>query len=387
MMGLRFFLPDRRCVLLADSDCVNCVLDYGIRKGKFVHAEREGDNTVILVSTELEAELRRYLASNGVCSIRKRSWIYKYRKRIGLLIGGLLAFVLINYFSSLLWVIDVTGNSRLTDEEIKDILSVCGVYEGIRIRDIDNDATRIKAMSISKEIAWMSVNVHGMRAEVIVSEAERVPEKDAKNEYSHIVAAYDGIITGIVVERGQPMVKVGETVKKGDMLVSGIIEERDGDIRLTDASARVYAQTERVITVNAPYASENVTVKRGKMQSFSLGMLGKSIKFSIKYGLEQQECDIINKRGSICIFGGFRLPVYYTAKYSTEKSIETVLLTREDARRLAEEEAFGLLFSESDSELVSKRFICNYDDDSLTLTLFAVCEENIARSLPFTAEP
>ena len=63
------------------------------------------------------------------------------------------------------------------------------------------------------------------------------------------------------------------------------------------------------------------------------------------------------------------------------------MLTREDARRLAEEEAFGLLFSESDSELVSKRFICNYDDDSLTLTLFAVCEENIARSLPFTAEP
>ena len=39
----------------------------------------------------------------------------------------------------------------------------------------------------------------------------------------HIIAARDGVVRKIEVRTGIPLVKVGDTVKKGDILISGII--------------------------------------------------------------------------------------------------------------------------------------------------------------------
>ncbi len=384
---IKNYLPDTRCVIVAECHCVNCVLDYSVRRGKFVHTELSGERTIIYVSTEFEEELRSFLENRGIKCKRKRTTVFGYRKRIGLLVGSVVFILLISYFSSILWSLDVTGNFRLTEYDVKELLRECGVYEGVKVKDINNDLVRIKMMSMSKDIAWISVNVKGMRAEVIVSESSRVPEKEPSPQYSHIVASYDGIITGIVIERGQQMVRVGEAVKKGDLLVSGIIEERDGDIALVNASAKVYAQTEKEIVAEQAYVLENISLSEGKIERISLETFGKSINFSLKYGLGAEECDIIRKRGSVYIFGGFRLPFNYIAEYGTEKHVSSVSLTRDDARRAAESEAYRILFSQSDAELISKRFSYDYGADKLTVRLHAVCEENIAQSLPFTAEP
>ena len=381
------YLPDTRCTVIAECPCVNCVLDYSVRRGRFVETELKGNYTYITVSTEFDEELRLFLESRGIKCTRKRSRVFGYRRRYGLILGAFVFLLIISYFSSLLWSLDVSGNQRLTDQEIRELLRECGVHEGVALKDINNDLVRIKIMSLSKDIAWISVNVKGMRAEVVVAEAERTPEKESSPDYSHIVASFDGLITGIVIERGQQIVKVGESVKKGDLLVSGIIEERDGDVSLVNASARVYAQTEREVTCIQPYKRTVVSVSEGKIERISLESLGKSIKFSLKYGLTGAEYDIIRKRGSVCIFDSFRLPVYYVAEYGIRKQVSTVSLTRDEARRMAESDAYRILFDGTDAELVSKRFFYDYADDGLTVRLHAVCEENIAQSIPFTAEP
>ena len=384
---MQALLPDTRCVIVAECPCVNCVLDYSVKRGIYVRTNIKNEKTYIFTSAENAADISAYLSGRGISSYRKRRHIYNYRKRCGVLVGGVLFVCLIAFLSSILWSVDVTGNSRLTEHDVKALLRECGVCEGVRLKDIDNDLVRIKMMSLSKDIAWVSVNVKGIRAEVVLAEAERPPRKNEEALYSNIVASYDGLITGMVIERGQQMVKVGETVKKGDLLVSGIIEERDGDISLVNASARVYALTERTVTVEQPYQTENITQIDGKMQRISLECFGKSIKFSLKYGLSGEECDIISKRGSIYIFGRFRLPFTYTAEYETLRLVDTVSLTREEAIVRAESEAYKLLFSQADAELVSRRFTYGFAEDRLTASLYAVCEENIAKSLPFTAEP
>ena len=384
---LNDYLPDLRCTLIADRPCVHCVLDFSVRQGKFVKAELKGDLTVIDVSTEFVSALTEYLKSRGISCKRKRGYLYGYRKRIGILVGALLFVFLIGYFSSILWSVDVVGISRLTEHEVKALLRECGVYEGIRLKAVDNDLVRIKMMSMSKDIAWISVNIKGMRAEVVVAEAERAPEKEKESEFSNIVAACDGIITGIVIERGQQMVKIGETVKKGELLVSGVIEERDGEVSLVNASARVYAQTEKEISVVQPYQFDEISLNEGKIERISLETFGKSINFSLNYGLSGEECDIIHKRGSVYLFGSFRLPISYVAEYGTERVVSSVSLTQDDARRVAEEEAYRVLFSQSDAELISRRFSYDYGLYKLTVRLYAVCEENIALGAPFTAEP
>ena len=44
---------------------------------------------------------------------------------------------------------------------------------------------------------------------------------------SHMVATKDVVIKEIITRTGTPMVKPGDVVKKGDIMVSGILEVKD----------------------------------------------------------------------------------------------------------------------------------------------------------------
>jgi len=379
--------PERRCVITVSCDCVGELLDFGVKSGEYLRVYEKCGNTVIEISEREECEICKLLSAMGYEYEKKQSSLHGYKRRLGLYIGAFIFVLITWYFSNILWSVDVVGNKEISAVEIKEILSECGVREGMFIKNIDNDKVRVSVLERSKDIAWISVNVKGMRAEVVVAEAARAPEKEDSNGYAHIVASCDGMITGIVVERGKPMVAIGDTVKKGEMLVSGIIEERDGDISLVKAKARVYAQTERVIEVFQPYEAVNKSLKGEKLCEIYFNLFGKSLKFSGIYGLDASECDIIGKRGSVSLFRGFDLPVSYHARYALVTEDSSVSLSDIDARKLAEDEAYRKLFSEADAEIVSKRLVFESSDDGVKLTLFAVCEENISNELPFMAEP
>jgi similar to stage IV sporulation protein len=65
-----------------------------------------------------------------------------------------------------------------------------------------------------------------------------------KDTPCNIVASRDGIIQEMVVLEGQAVVKVGDTVKKGQLLVSGLFEDSDTlTSRFVHAMAQVKART------------------------------------------------------------------------------------------------------------------------------------------------
>jgi len=68
---------------------------------------------------------------------------------------------------------------------------------------------------------------------------------------------------------GQTMVAVGDAVAKGDMLVSGVVEEPDRDIHLVAARADVTAQTARSLTVQVPLHQTRLAL-RGVLRRYSL---------------------------------------------------------------------------------------------------------------------
>lgn len=382
------FLPERRIIITTDGECSRIVFDVAIKAGRYARClSTDPGISCFCIDECLYGALSSRLESIGIGCKRKKGAFYGYKRRYGILCGIIIFLVILALFSSILWSIEVEGNVNMTDEEVKAVLKECGVHEGMRLKSLDNDKVRIEAMSISKDIAWISVNLIGMRAKVVIAEAARTPHKDESYGYSHIIAANDGIITEMTVERGQPMVKVGETVRKGELLVSGIIEERDGDVSYVKASARVLARTEHEVEVYQPLKAEKITVKQGKMSKLTIGLYGKSIIFSLRYGLDGQDCDIIHKRGSVSLFKGFSLPVLYDAEYISESSVSSVSLSEGDALRAAEKEAYKRLFSIGELQLISKRISAVSDASGVTVKLYAVCEENVSDEMPFTAEP
>jgi similar to stage IV sporulation protein len=95
-----------------------------------------------------------------------------------------------------------------------------------------------------QELAWISVNISGTRAKVEIVERVMPPKIIQKNIPCNIIATKNGLITSLIVKAGSPVVKVGDTVKKGDMIVASMIESEDKkDIRYVHAMADVTART------------------------------------------------------------------------------------------------------------------------------------------------
>ena len=98
---------------------------------------------------------------------------------------------------------------------------------GARKAKIDTSAVEKELVERFPELSWASVNMYGSKAEVEVREAEKSPEIEDTKTPSNLVAKKDGMVVLVKGYRGTNKVKEGDVVVKGDILISGIVENRD----------------------------------------------------------------------------------------------------------------------------------------------------------------
>lgn len=118
------------------------------------------------------------------------------------------------------------GNSYYTDERLEKYLSET---ENIRIgswkKDAVNPVLEENLRLTFPDISWVSVRKEG--TSLIVALEEMVKYDAASGEKSkprYICAAKDGQIVSMVTRSGVPRVHVGDTVKKGELLIDGVME-------------------------------------------------------------------------------------------------------------------------------------------------------------------
>jgi similar to stage IV sporulation protein len=76
-----------------------------------------------------------------------------------------------------------------------------------------------EVMIHTPDAVWLGITVEGVVAEVKVVKRKKAP---APAKFCNIVAARDGVISKMVVVRGMPVVNEGDTVARGDLLISGV---------------------------------------------------------------------------------------------------------------------------------------------------------------------
>jgi similar to stage IV sporulation protein len=151
--------------------------------------------------------------------------IHRHRKRIGFIAGVALFFAMLWYFSGFVWAVDINGNSVVATNEIMYTLSDLGLRPGIRADTVNLKNVEQRALILLPDLSWMHINLNGGTAQVAVGERSFRPEIVPDNRPCNVKATQTGQIISIQVYQGVTTLKAGDTVLKGGLIVSGIVQE------------------------------------------------------------------------------------------------------------------------------------------------------------------
>lgn len=175
-------------------------------------------------------------------------FVFKRRKRAGIIAGALAFLAMMFGFSRFVWSVNIYGNADLSSERIRSVLSELGVVPGSVKKNIDATHVMHEAMIKLPEVSWMAVNVEGGGVNVIIKEKIHVPEIVSQGEPCNIIAETDGVITRMETYKGTPVLSAGDVVAKGQLIISGVTEGPSGENTFVSSDGKVIATTRRVIT-------------------------------------------------------------------------------------------------------------------------------------------
>src|SRR5690606_3718396 len=123
--------------------------------------------------------------------------------------------------SGYIWFIDVSGEAGVSADRILAIAAEAGLRRGVRADALDRQRIQLELLLNVQELSWAAVHVQGTRA--LIEVAGRSALDPALTRPGDVIAARDGIIEKLTVLQGSPLVAEGETVRRGDLLISGFI--------------------------------------------------------------------------------------------------------------------------------------------------------------------
>ncbi|MFA6947404.1 MAG: sporulation protein YqfD [Eubacteriales bacterium] len=330
-----------------------------------------------------------------VCFGRERgmpSLLRAAARRPGMIVGALLFAAILQLSTYFIWDIEVTAadsdDGAYVDERavIKSLGELgCGV--GTFIPGYDFFELSNEYVAKNPDTAWISVNVSGTRAEVELRTRLSRPNITATSPPSNLVASRDAYIEYYTVFAGAPVIKPGITVKKGELLVSGVVEGKDGSSRIVRSLGHVYAQTRHVLSVEIPYEFTR-TVMTGRSECYkTLNIFGKRIKCYINNEILYENYDKIVSEDRAVLFGFVYLPVTLETETVNERTEETETLTQDAARDEGIARLNRMLADElSGAEIISRSFTAQFGEQSVTITCDAVVFEDIAQETALSIE-
>jgi sporulation protein YqfD len=235
-----------------------------------------------------------------------------------ILISAILFSLVFTFFlSNLVWRIEVDGCKNISKSELISSLEECGLEIGAMWQGIDFGDVENSVLNKLPQIAWINVNRVGTVAFVSIIEADSQTPDSEKYKYSNIVASEDCIVESISVTTGTPMVKIGDAVTKGDLLILGINSTQDESVPCK-AEGEIIGRVNKRISVTVSRKNMEKIEKNRTLAALKIKIFDFSINIFKKYRNLDTECAIIEENGQISLFDGTALPIFIEKQYTVE---------------------------------------------------------------------
>lgn len=312
------------------------------------------------------------LEQTGFIAIVKR-----HRGRVGVAVGAVLAVIMVVISSRFVWDIEITGNERVPTEEIEAALGEHGLLLGAYKPSLDLKALCDKIVIERSGISWISVDLRGTVAHVEVRETTDA-DIVSLSQPSNLVAACDGQIVSVEAYGGKSEVKVGQTVRCGDVLVSGVIDSEALGYRLVRARGKVMASVTKRFSVSVPLAATEKTATGNVKTEKKIKIFSKTAELFKKTNISYEKYDTIEETKRLSLFG-VRLPVFITTVRYAEYVDAPVALTEDEALARARE----MLNKEIEDGTRGDKILATFEDiafdgSAYTVSALVECVTDIA---------
>lgn len=289
-------------------------------------------------------------------------YFQKYKKRKALLLGIVIGCLMVYIMSLFIWNISIEGQSYYTEEAMLAYLKEQGVFCGVLKSKISCQDIEEKIRLSYPDIGWVSVEMEGTSLNLKLVETNMPVPYETIDTPSHLIASHKGTIVSIITRTGTPLVKKGDEVEKGDILVSGVLEILDDNMEVktkeavvADADIRLQTEYQYEDVLELETQKEKYTGKIHDMYGISL--LGKKIFIYLPFNTlkTDKKYDIIVNDITIKVNRSFYLPVSFCKKEYREYELEQKIYTKEEAKAILEKRFQTYIDKLTEQEVIIKQ--------------------------------
>lgn len=342
------------------------------------------------VPTSQEGQLRQAVTFSQ-CEVSETHWYgataagRTLRRRWILAAFFALIVALLLWSKAYIWDIEVIGNESVSTGEILAALEECGVEIGSFWPAFTSDNLRSEALCRLPQLRWLTVNVRGSRAEIVVRERVEKPEMLDDSQPKDIVAEKDGFIMEIRALKGNAQVQRGQAVIAGQLLIAGNVPDLRGKLRQLYAYGSVTARTYYELSAVVPVTYTKKCYSGKEESRWSLCLGEERINFYRNSSISTEDCDKIYSVYRFEIPGLFCLPLSLQREELRYYEIESVQRDARLCRTELEQRLHRRLLEETDGgEIISEHYSYSEANGLLTVCLRAECQEDIGKTVPLT---
>lgn len=357
------------------------------RKIKLWHLKRDENKDLILKCSVKDFRKIRPVALKSRCKvhiIKKVGLPFlmrKYRKRKAFVIGLILCVLTIWFMSQIIWNIEVQGDPTISLTDISDFVESLGIYPGVMKSTIDIDQVTEDILDEMPEVGWVGVNLEGTNLYINVTKREPVPEKVPLDFPSDVIAKKEGIVKQVIPRKGIVLVKPGDAVLKGQVLITGTFipkydPEREMHLHATGQviAMTLYEETRSIEMQEVEKYRTGETYTNTILEIFGIdiGFKPKEVHYSLY--------DTSVETKHISITDNLKLPIVIRKSIFHEVDEKIYDISFEEAKENAIEDAYRACLDKvpQGANIVNiTTKVIPLDNGSLAVKVSLECEEDI----------
>lgn len=243
--------------------------------------EKEYKKLIIVISLDDYNKLKKIKTSYKFYIIDSYGVVkFKYlvKKYLFFLICMFLGICLNIFLSKLIFDVEVVHSDRYIREIVYNNLRENGIYKyRFKVNYLEKEKIIKEILKKeSNDIEWLEIEEIGTKYIVKVEQRKKNKEEE-ECVPRNIVAGKDAFILEIQADVGEVVKKKYDYVKKGDIVISGIIHNKEEEVSRKCATGKIYGEVWYKVNLEIPmeYKEEIVTGK--EKNTFEINFLNKNI--------------------------------------------------------------------------------------------------------------